>query len=1323
MRFSSLSPVGARLLARLYCTALTVLTMQFGSAYAQSIDTTFYPAVPYYVGTFSFQENGKIVVGQYDETFAAFTKMNRYNADGSIDSGFDHYGNAILSSNQGNVAWVQSISSYMDGSVTVSGTFDLLDNYQTVPKIAKFDAAGQFVRFSAPDTTAPGWVVGPFITALPDGRSLVFGSFSQVGIEYGRRGAILLDPSGQLVRTFYPRPTSLTTGATQEYAHRVWCAVSQSDGKVILAGEFDEVDGKPYPFLARVNSTGALDLGFQPQPNGYCSVIALQPDGKILVAGNFFSIGGGSANGIARLNVDGSIDPDFSTSVSGVIRTMLVRADGRILIGGSFSLVNSVSRFDVALLEADGSLSPYFNGSVASNNWVSCTAIQENGAVTIGGPFSQIGGYTRSGLARFLPERPAVSVLETDADGTELLWTRGGSVQEIENVEFRMSLNGTSFTTLLGQGERIPGGWRLPNLKLPGNKVFYVQAKGLTRGGYLNASTSVTKISQNFFRTLPQITSGPVGQTVIAGDTGITFSVGATSDGTAVYQWKRNGKAIPGATGDSYTIPGPVGTVHAGTYTCSISNSAGSVTTTPAVLIVIVPIAITAQPLPQSVKSGKPVTFAVKVSGTSPTYQWLLDGSPLPGATSSTYKIPSAAVGHEGVYTVAVTNGAGTVTSTPAELYVVDVPATVTPPSDQIFAVGQTVGTELEATIASDSPPLIKWLKNGRPVPNEVASTLDLAPVALTMAGRYTVSAANPAGTVVSTPFDVTIVDQSPNELVLLAGKLARMTATATGSGTLQYRWRKGAGPLLSDGGNVSGALTKTLTITGVSPGDAGTYICEVTSVAGMLESGPWDLAVSSGVPIIVTPVSLPTGMLNIDYDFTVPIDPDATLKPTSFLAKGLPPGLKISGSGRITGRPSKAGTFSVSLTPVSPFGKGAAVLNLPLVVQSIPAEFVGNYVARVPGDMGSSLFSQGARVDLTVTVRGDYSGKVTLGSVVLPFKGGKLNVNVGVNDPNAITIPRKGNSPLTLTFSLNETNQQLTGTLSDGVESGAVAGWRNIWSVSAKAETYRGYYTTRLEGGAIVPGVYSRPDGDGYLTVSVNDTGLVKQVGMLPDGTPLLGSSFVGPDGQLLVYNPLYKPTGGLLDGKLDIVPAGVAPAYLESNIQGTTDWSKAPLVAGVSFAPGFAPLTLTAAGAKYTKSTGGNILGSNPLSPSGDVNVVFEGARIEESVGQEPSVVGLMTATSVFKLPVIGSSNPAGTVLKLNTATGVFTGSFSLTGKKITIPGYVPKRTAKVFGVVLRNPALPQGSGHGAFRIVQFPGSSTSQVLSGRVTVDVVP
>ncbi|HEV3027664.1 MAG TPA: immunoglobulin domain-containing protein, partial [Planctomycetota bacterium] len=85
--------------------------------------------------------------------------------------------------------------------------------------------------------------------------------------------------------------------------------------------------------------------------------------------------------------------------------------------------------------------------------------------------------------------------------------------------------------------------------------------------------------------TAPVVTSEPSSRTVTVGQTA-TFSVGASGTAPLGYQWEKNGVAIPGATGASYTTP-PTALADSGElFRVVVSNSVGSVTSSSALLTV-----------------------------------------------------------------------------------------------------------------------------------------------------------------------------------------------------------------------------------------------------------------------------------------------------------------------------------------------------------------------------------------------------------------------------------------------------------------------------------------------------------------------------------------------------------------------------------------------------------------------------------------------------------------------------------------------------------------------------------------------------------------
>jgi pectate lyase len=187
-----------------------------------------------------------------------------------------------------------------------------------------------------------------------------------------------------------------------------------------------------------------------------------------------------------------------------------------------------------------------------------------------------------------------------------------------------------------------------------------------------SVTSSAATLTVNSSPVAPTITTQPASQTVTAGSS-VTFSVVASGTAPLSYQWKFNSANISGATSASYTISSAQ-TNNAGSYTVTVSNSAGSVTSSAATLTVnTAPVAptILAQPVSQTVTAGSSVTFTVVVSGTAPiSYQWKFNGANISGATSSSYTIASAQTNNAGSYTVTVSNSAGSVTSSAATLTV-----------------------------------------------------------------------------------------------------------------------------------------------------------------------------------------------------------------------------------------------------------------------------------------------------------------------------------------------------------------------------------------------------------------------------------------------------------------------------------------------------------------------------------------------------------------------------------------------------------------------------------------------------------------------------
>lgn len=276
----------------------------------------------------------------------------------------------------------------------------------------------------------------------------------------------------------------------------------------------------------------------------------------------------------------------------------------------------------------------------------------------------------------------------------------------------------------------------------------------------------------------PSITTQPVSQTVTVGQTA-TFSAAATGTTPLSYQWMNNGAPISGAVSAAYTTPATRTSDTGSQFTVTVSNSAGSVTSNAAVLTVTAaPTApsITTQPTSQTVTAGQTATFYIAATGTAPlSYQWMKTGTPISGATSSTFTTPVTTISDNGSqFTVMARNAAGNVTSNTATLTVnaaAVAPAITTQPTSQSVTAGQTATFSVAAT--GTAPLSYQWKKNGTSISGATSSTYTTPSTTTSDAGsQFTVTVSNSAGSVTSNAAILT-VNAIPGQLTVSASNLS----------------------------------------------------------------------------------------------------------------------------------------------------------------------------------------------------------------------------------------------------------------------------------------------------------------------------------------------------------------------------------------------------------------------------------------------------------------------------------------------------------------------------------------------------------------------
>jgi hypothetical protein len=283
-----------------------------------------------------------------------------------------------------------------------------------------------------------------------------------------------------------------------------------------------------------------------------------------------------------------------------------------------------------------------------------------------------------------------------------------------------------------------------------------------TAGSVTSSSANLTVNAAPVAGTKPAITTQPVSKSVA---TGASHTFSATASGTAplTYAWYKEGRLVASGS-NADLVFAAVAPSDGGTYRLVVSNSAGSAVSESATLTVTAAgsgsgsggsgggsstpgsgsspaataPAITTQPAATTASSGTKVTFSVVATGTAPLrYRWYKDGREIERAESATFELSSARVDSAGLYSVRVSNSAGSITSAPAALTVNGAATITTPPATQVV----NSGTDATFTVAATGTDLTyAWKFNGRTLRGATSATLKVTNPGVLSEGIYTVT-------------------------------------------------------------------------------------------------------------------------------------------------------------------------------------------------------------------------------------------------------------------------------------------------------------------------------------------------------------------------------------------------------------------------------------------------------------------------------------------------------------------------------------------------------------------------------------------------------
>ncbi len=327
-----------------------------------------------------------------------------------------------------------------------------------------------------------------------------------------------------------------------------------------------------------------------------------------------------------------------------------------------------------------------------------------------------------------------------------------------------------------------PGGvWSIDNPLLASVVPATGNVSGILAG---TAVVSYTTLAGCVTTRALTVHPAPTASVMVIGDTVLCpgdFVILTASSPTGIsYQWFDGPTSISGATTPIYTATatGNFRVRAINSFGCPGFSTAVSVSVNPVTASISIPAGTT------SSCSGTPIVLAAS-TGAGYTYQWLMGGSPIAGATNATY----GATASSG-YSVRITNSAGcTAVSIPVTLSFIPGPdATVTVSGPLSFCSGGSMNIMVPGVTGV----FYQWFNGSTAIPSATNSTFTA-----TSSGSYSCVLTNATGcldtsiaiAVVVNTLPIPVINTSGPTTVCLGSGVALSAVTGA---SMQYQWYKG---------------------------------------------------------------------------------------------------------------------------------------------------------------------------------------------------------------------------------------------------------------------------------------------------------------------------------------------------------------------------------------------------------------------------------------------------------------------------------------------------------------------------------------------------
>jgi large repetitive protein len=456
------------------------------------------------------------------------------------------------------------------------------------------------------------------------------------------------------------------------------------------------------------------------------------------------------------------------------------------------------------------------------------------------------------------------------------------TVTEGQNVPLTVSVNGTTpFTYQWKKNGSAVSGATSASLVL---NPIRTTDEGLYVVTVINAAGSVTSTDVLIAvrpATAPQFYYQPSNTGCTVGST-LNLYVYISGSAPMTYQWKQGGTTIATTTSSSYTKANFQAT-DAGSYTVTVSNIAGSVTSNAFTVSVQTPAPPTPptfnyQPSNVTVDFGQSIDVYASVSGDSPmSFVWKRNGTTVATTNYSDYYKSSVDASDAGDYTVTVSNSAGSATS---NAFRVTVNPAVAPTISSISnSVSVKSGDYLQLSVnANGTAPLsYQWKKDGTAVSGATSSYFYRNSAQTSDAGSYTVVVSNAQGSITSQGVTVNVsaaqpplITSHPQSQAVALQQYLSLSCGVSGTPPFTYQWQK-------NGVNIANATSSYYSISSLAAADAASYTVQVSNAQGSVVS---EAAVISVLPATTPVINRQPASQNLAAGNTLALDLAVTAQP-----------------------------------------------------------------------------------------------------------------------------------------------------------------------------------------------------------------------------------------------------------------------------------------------------------------------------------------------------------------------------------------------------------------------------------------------------------